>query len=174
MGTMTARRRFLQVVTAASLGAACGSDADDEDATATGGGSGPTGSTGSTGTGGQASFPEGYVALGTVGTLPVGTLVEIGAHEVIVGRDEGGLYAMSSRCTHQQCNMIGNVGVGIDDVVRCGCHGSSFDANGTPIAGPASVPLPHFEMLLAESGSDTLAAFHPGIVVDQNQRLPLP
>ena len=41
------------------------------------------------------------------------------------GRDAAGVYAMTSRCSHQNCNMLGNDGIFPGEVI-CGCHNSHF------------------------------------------------
>lgn len=110
-------------------------------------GSGAAGAGGS----GAGTFPEGYVDLGPVAALPVGTLVTVAFEELLVGRDEVGVYAMTSRCTHQGCNMIDNDGVMPGNITQCGCHGSRFDPNGVPIKGPASKPLVHFSVIINDA-----------------------
>ena len=165
-------RRHLLVLAAATAGtsalAACADDTVEDDI-------GPTGSngasTGAAGGNGASVFPEGYTDLGPVEALPVDSLVAVGFAELLVGRDSAGVYAMTSRCTHQQCNMIGNDGIMAGNITVCGCHNSNFDPNGVPISGPANDPLAHFDVLIND-------ALHIGVnkdmVVDINQRTPVP
>jgi Rieske Fe-S protein len=58
-----------------------------------------------------------------------------------VGRDAGGLYAMSSIFTHLGCDM-GSFTAPTGPY--CGCHGGQFDANGNVVYGPARSALPHY------------------------------
>jgi Rieske Fe-S protein len=56
--------------------------------------------------------------------------------------DAGGIYAVSSTCTHKGCtvHLEGNTGFG------CPCHDSEYDLQGAVIEGPATLPLKHFEV----------------------------
>ncbi len=144
---MKTRRRFLTVVAAASVGAACGDDGDTNlgaGAFATTGGAG--------GEGPEPNLPAGFEMVGTLNGLPVGSLVAALGLDLFFGRDDVGVYAMTSRCTHQQCNMIGNDGIVMPGVIRCACHGSEFDAVGNPTNGPAASPLVHYAVAVDENG----------------------
>jgi nitrite reductase/ring-hydroxylating ferredoxin subunit len=130
MSESTSRRRFLQVIAAsgAGLAVAC-----------VGGCAG--------------SF--GKVSAGNVKDLPVGSLRVISGQSAAVGRDERGVYAMTLICTHQQCDMTSDGSVS-DSGAVCNCHGSVFDANGDPVAGPARDPLEHYQVSIAASGEITV------------------
>ncbi|WP_116206709.1 FAD-dependent oxidoreductase [Amycolatopsis circi] len=52
---------------------------------------------------------------------------------------EGGLHAVSLRCTHLGCFVRFNAAERSWD---CPCHGSRFDIDGAVLEGPATVPLP--------------------------------
>lgn len=83
------------------------------------------------------------IPAGKVADLSAGTLRALAGMGVAIGRDAGGIYAMSLICTHAGCDMSidGSVSVsGID----CFCHGSLFDGQGNVLHGPAGAPLPHF------------------------------
>jgi Rieske Fe-S protein len=135
------------MVVAASVGAACGDGESTEPLGA--GGAGGVGGAGGMGGG----LPEGYQALGNVSGIPEGALLEAPGFDLFVGRDQGGVYAMTSRCTHQGCNMLANDGIVAPGVIRCGCHNSEFDANGAAIMGPAQAPLQHFAVIVDEAGT---------------------
>ncbi len=154
------KRRQLLVFAAATAGGnvlGCGGEEGSDDDGSSG--SGGVGGNGGEGGAGASAFPPGYVDLGPVAALPVGSLVTVAFVELLVGRDAAGVYAMNSRCTHQLCNMIGNDGVTPGNITVCGCHGSEFDPNGVPIKGPATKPLPHYSVLIND-------ALHIGVNID--------
>jgi len=131
---LSPRRRFLQVVAqggalagAACLGVGCG--------------------TGLSGT----------YAAGNVSAVAVDTLQAISAGPLAIGRDAGGLYAMTLICTHAGCDMASQGSVSFQGV-SCNCHGSQFDANGNRLAGPAQSPLEHYEVTIDTAGAITINA----------------
>lgn len=85
----------------------------------------------------------GDVPAGTVAALPAGTLKALSGESVCIGRDAGGLYAMTLTCTHQGCDMSVDGSVSLSGIT-CFCHGSTFDANGNVTSGPAGAALQHF------------------------------
>jgi Rieske Fe-S protein len=107
--------------------------------------------------GGSGSDPEafGKVSAGNVSALPVGTLLAVAGAPVIVGRDASGLYAMTSTCTHEGCDMAADGSVDASGVF-CGCHGSRFDPNGGVLRGPATAPLAHFAVSVDATGNVTV------------------
>jgi Rieske Fe-S protein len=115
-------------------------------------------STGGAGQGGKGpngcvQSPAG-VAVGAAATFAGHGLYRADAASAFVGRDANGLYAMSSLCTHQGCDMAGQAGgftAGNTEIV-CYCHGSQFDANGQVIQGPAWSPLQHVAIALGCDG----------------------
>ena len=56
---------------------------------------------------------------------------------VALFRDEEGVYAISTVCTHLGCIVKSNA-----EGFECPCHGSRFDADGAVTKGPAPRPLP--------------------------------
>lgn len=163
---MKGRRRFLSVLAAASVGAACSDDAETT--------SGVGGMFAGGGAGGEMlepNLPEGFEPLGNVTGLPIGALIEAFGKDLLFARDEAGVYAMTSRCTHQQCNMINNEGIIMPGVIRCACHGSEFDATGMPIMGPASTQLAHFAVAIDENG---FIGVNANEIVDPSTRAPVP
>ncbi len=53
-------------------------------------------------------------------------------------RNEEGMYALISICTHLGCTPIW---WSAEDRFKCPCHGSNFTIDGQNVAGPAPVPL---------------------------------
>ena len=120
---MENRRHFLKVIGATALGGlgACGEE-------------------------GGAAEARGPVPAGAVADYPVGALRPLADHPVAVGRDEAGFFALSTICTHQQCDMRGEGSVN-EKGLSCGCHGSQFDRNGAVLPGSvARAPLRHFRV----------------------------
>ncbi len=109
----------------------------------------------------------GDVPAGNVSNLPVGSLRVVGGQPACIGRDSGGVYAMTLTCTHAGCD-IGATGDVSPSGLLCGCHGSRFDANGNVVSGPAPSPLDHFAVSVDQAGELTI---HGGQVVDAGQRL---
>ena len=60
---------------------------------------------------------------------------------VLVLRDQGGLFAISMRCTHLGCGLVRD-----QAGFACHCHGSLFDELGEPTRGPAQEPLPWYDV----------------------------
>ena len=150
---MRERRRFLQLVGAGAvtLGAlpilqACGGGQEGQ------------------------SPASGPVAAGNVSSVPVGALQFVAGQPVILGRDAGGLYAMSAICTHAGCNMASDGNLDSTGPF-CSCHDSQFDVNGSPVSGPARAPLDHYQVDLAADGTITVQA---GVVVSSSTRTPVP
>jgi Rieske Fe-S protein len=112
--------------------------------------------------GGHSNDPEpfGDVLAGNVAEIPENTLRPVNDAPVILGRDSGGLYAMTSTCTHAGCDMIADGRVNADGVV-CGCHNSHFDRNGRVTSGPARAPLQHFAVSVDSTGAITVHGAEP-------------
>jgi Rieske Fe-S protein len=96
--------------------------------------------------------PTGPIAAGNVSDLPAGSFRVMG--DLVLARDDGGIYAMSAICTHQGCPTQANSAGGLS----CPCHGARFDHDGNVLAGPARSPLPHFAVELAADGAITVQA----------------
>jgi Rieske Fe-S protein len=57
-------------------------------------------------------------------------------------RNQSGVFAFSTTCTHAGCRIGKASGV----ILQCGCHGSRFEAaTGKAVKGPAFLPLQQFE-----------------------------
>jgi nitrite reductase/ring-hydroxylating ferredoxin subunit len=126
------RRRFLQVVAhggvlagAASLGVGCGLQLG------------------------------GTHVAGNVSQLPEGSLQAVSGAPLAVGRDSGGVYAMTLICTHAGCDMSNGIS---SQVIICPCHRSHFDADGNVTQGPAQTALEHFEVTISAAGVITVDA----------------
>jgi nitrite reductase/ring-hydroxylating ferredoxin subunit len=101
------------------------------------------------------------VPLGFIGVVRPG---------VLLGRDAGGLYAMTSTCTHNQCDLT-NYGTFSASGISCMCHGSMFSPTGKAVHGPAIDPLKHYQVTVAADG---VIAVDQTMVVDATVRTPAP
>jgi cytochrome b6-f complex iron-sulfur subunit len=73
-------------------------------------------------------------------------------------RDQEGVYALSTTCTHLGCTPNW---LAAEQKFKCPCHGSGFYITGINFEGPAPRPLERFSISLAEDGQ---------IVVDKSQK----
>ncbi len=170
---MNDRRRFLKVLSGSMIAAGavplldgCSSEGTTPTGAGGGGGGGGEGGAGATtsSSGSTSSSGQGGAGGGGCGPLPPGAacgdpaqyavegIYKVTGTKVIIGRDAGGLYAMSSLCTHVSCNMAGSKGLLIPEGIRCTCHGSEFDRLGHVIQGPATKNLPFFKLALGCDG----------------------
>jgi len=101
--------------------------------------------------------PAGPVAAGNVADVRVGSLQAVGSETVLLGRDAGGLYAMTGVCTHMG-QLVSVITVGSTTLLHCYGHGSEFSMNGAVTIGPATRPLEHFRVDLGSDGNITIQA----------------
>jgi Rieske Fe-S protein len=148
---MMKRRRFLSMmgatVATGAMQTACSSS--DEAGGGTGGGIPAAGS--------------------NVKDVPVGSVGSTGGR-ILLGRDAGGLYAMTAVCTHNQCDLT-VYGALSASGISCQCHGSGFSLTGDRVKGPAIASLKHFKVDLAADGTISVDA---STTVDAAVRTPVP
>ena len=80
--------------------------------------------------------PSKRVRVSLPDTLPEGTAVVPPRSAMAVFRDAGGVFAISTVCTHLGC-IVRQTPEGFE----CPCHGSRFAPDGTVTQGPAPQPL---------------------------------
>ncbi len=97
----------------------------------------------------------GPVAAGNVASVSMNSLQAVSGESLAIGRDEGGVYAVSTLCTHQGCDMSVN-GVVSSEGLFCGCHGAQFSIDGNAVAGPARTALTHYPVTVDASGNMTV------------------
>lgn len=120
--------------------------------------------------GGSGGSPElfGDVTAGNVSALQLNTITPIAGAPAFVGRDAAGLYAMTTTCSHEGCDLKGgNAAAG---TITCRCHHSQFNLTGAVLQGPAQSPLTHFAVEVADDGTITV---HGETVVDPSTRTPI-
>ena len=102
---------------------------------------------------------SGKFKIGHPEDFPVGTTKIFSEKNVIVFRDEKGLFAISLVCTHLGC-IVSKLSQGF----ACPCHGSKYDENGAVVKGPAPRALDWFEINQLPGGK---------LVVDTGKRVPV-
>jgi Rieske Fe-S protein len=85
----------------------------------------------------NSSAPE-KVDVGTVADYPKDGVSDKFAmsNHILVGRENGKIFAMSARCTHKGATVVTKNGE-----LLCPKHGSHFDNDGKPTKGPAKAAL---------------------------------
>jgi len=68
---------------------------------------------------------------------------------LFVVRSAQGFYALNAVCTHLGCLTVWKPEA---DVIACPCHGSTFQRDGSVIAGPAPRALPWLKMWMSDDG----------------------
>jgi len=101
------------------------------------------------------SFKIGYPDDFTIGAVDTRFKKQ---YSVWIVRNDEGLYALSTVCTHLGCtpNWLSS-----EQKFKCPCHGSGFRATGINFEGPAPRPLERFKVYRAEDGQ---------IVVDKTKK----
>lgn len=97
---------------------------------------------------------RGQFAAGDASSFEEGTLTFFDEGPFFVGRDSGGLYALSAVCPHDGC-----VTVAGEAEITCPCHRAAFAFDGELLFGPAIVGLEHLSLVVEASGR---------VVVDTN------
>ncbi len=116
---------------------------------------------------GCASGPSGLIPAGNIDALAVGDLSAVAGMMVAIGLDAGGLYAVTTICTHLDCDMSEQGSISATELV-CDCHGSVFDGAGGVVTGPATQPLEFFAVEVDAEGEITIDA---DSVVDASERV---
>ena len=93
---------------------------------------------------------NGVLHAGPAAKLAVDSAIYFNCAHVLVCRDAAGLYAMTSVCTHEQCDVEF---VAPSREFECPCHLSIYDFNGAVVQSPAVLPLVHYAVSLDASGN---------------------
>jgi Rieske Fe-S protein len=110
------------------------------------------------------------IAAGNAASIATNSLQVVVGKSVAIGRDGGGIYALSLVCTHEGCDIPTSAGGAVVSFQRihCGCHGSDFNGVGNVLGGPATRPLPHLEVVADTAGALTI---HGNVEVPAATRL---
>ena len=91
------------------------------------------------------------VRVGNPDQFPFNTFTPVPERNIFIYRTRGGFRALSAHCPHLGC-VVAPHGPGF----RCPCHGSTFDAHGTVLGGPAPRPLSWLRVGMAPDGQITV------------------
>ena len=92
---------------------------------------------------------NGKLYAGPTSKFAVGTATWFSCSRALVMRDAAGLYAMTSICTHNQCDVAFDP---TNNDFLCPCHLSTYDLNGAVTMGPATAPLVHYLVTVDANG----------------------
>ena len=92
------------------------------------------------------SFKIGYPDDFTVGKVDTRFKIK---NAVWIIRNEEGIYALSTVCTHLGCTPNW---LEVEQKYKCPCHGSGFRKTGINFEGPAPRPLERFKIVLSGDG----------------------
>ena len=105
-----------------------------------------------------------YFDVGTPASFLLNTPKQFGSPNYIyVVRDANGLYALTSKCTHQ--GVVTNIS---GSQFHCNAHGANFTFNGVVTTGPANKALQHYAMCTLANGN---VGVQTSIKVDASARL---
>ena len=83
-------------------------------------------------------------------------VVEVDGVAVVVGREEGRLYALANRCCHRGGPL--HRGTYANGALTCPWHGSTFRvADGSLVRGPAAYPQPVYDVRVRDGGIEVRA-----------------
>jgi Rieske Fe-S protein len=94
------------------------------------------------------------VEVGTLESISTGTLRVVDGQPLAIGRDDDGLWAVGTTCTHLGCNIANpSLGGNVDATgIRCGCHGSQYGPDGDVRVGPSVRNLPNYGVVVESDG----------------------
>jgi len=112
---------------------------------------------------------SGTYAAGNIADLAEGGTLPVDGAPLVVLRDATGVWAMTTICTHLDCDMLQQGTVTASSLV-CDCHASTFTPDGDVVSGPANQPLDNFAVSIDAEGAITIDADSP---VDAGTRTPV-
>jgi len=87
------------------------------------------------------------IKIGRPGSFPLNDFTYLPEHKIYVYRDNAGMQAVSSNCTHLGC-AIEKTSKGF----QCPCHGSIYNTKGSVISGPALKDLSWYRLYRSPDG----------------------
>ncbi len=94
----------------------------------------------------QEGLPKRF-PMGRPADFKMNTLTWLRQRDLFVMRNDAGVGAFSSRCTHLGCTVRRT-----QDGFTCPCHGATYDPLGEVLTGPARRPLPWYRVWLEPDG----------------------
>lgn len=120
--------------------------------------------------------PAGFLNLGLVRELAQSKELFFSDLKILLRRDDGGFYAMSTACTYDLSPLFFSEQNG-QKLWRSQFSASAYDLDGRVAHGPAKYPLPYYRLQVAPGtiggAADTLFVA-VGIERDASWRLPVP
>src|SRR2546427_12445994 len=77
------------------------------------------------------------IPAGNKATVALDTLTPVSGEAVAIGRDSGGIFAMSLGCKHHGCNIAQSGGSVGFKLIQCGWYGYEYGSHGTDSHRPA-------------------------------------
>ena len=109
------------------------------------------------------------IPAGNAASIAANSLQAVAGKSVAIGRDSGGIYAMTLVCTHEGCDIRTSQGGSVTPTrIHCGCHGSEYNGQGAVLLPPSTRPLDH--LLVTNDGTGALT-IHGDMVVATGTRL---
>lgn len=126
--------------------------------------------------GGGQKRPAGFFKLGSVAELARPSETFFSDLKILLRRDSGGFYAMSTACTYDLSSLVYSERSG-KLLWRSQYTESAYAPDGSVVHGPAKAPLPYYKLAIAPGTiggpADTLFV-EVGIERDPSWRLPIP
>jgi len=163
--------------TSAGISSSTGSTSTGSSGSTSGSTSATSSSSSVSGSSSGGGCPPAGTKLGQPGDYTGNGLHILAGQKVLIGRDAGGLYALTAICTHLQCNMDGDPqgnplgdpkGTILASGIQCNCHFSQYDNSGAVVTGPAVNPLRAYALAL---GCDGFLYVDTATVVANTKRL---
>jgi nitrite reductase/ring-hydroxylating ferredoxin subunit len=122
-----------------------------------------SGSGSGSGSGSAATCSGTYVDVGAPTTFTMNVPKLVSGSSVFIVRDANGLYALSSKCTHQGVSLTAQ-----STRFYCSAHGATFSLVGAVTGGPTSKALQHYSLCTLANGN---VGLQTSIKVDASTRL---
>src|SRR3954452_16558957 len=107
---------------------------------------------------------SGQYDVGPTSLVATGSALVVGGGRFFVCRDALGVFAVSSVCTHEGCDVDFRAG---NEDFLCPCHDSRYSYDGTVRVGPARADLPHLSVCLSGEGN---LLVDPSVIVAKSER----
>lgn len=91
------------------------------------------------------------------------------AHKVFIAQDVAGYMALAPRCAHQGCAVV-YMPRADGQAFICPCHGSTFQLDGSLIAGLSPLPLDHVALCWQDQSKQVLLLNPQVLIFDTAQR----